>query len=283
MKLVLNMNLKQIKDYMNIEIIIPTLGRCDNQITLKNIPTKFHEIVTLVVQEHEYDYMKNKYTTCNVWQLPTGTKGIAQTRKEIANKWKGKAVYVMDDDLSFLIINEELKNKPMSDEKFEQMLGEVRKFMDDGYIFGSMSTSTTPPEAKPYSYNTRIWTNVFYSEAFNPDEIDFGEEYVMMPEDFYVTLQLLTKGHQNVVFNHYRVSPSATNAKGGCETYRTIENHNKGQEILAEKFPEFVSIYEKEQSTGPWKGLKKKALRIKWKQAYESSKKQEVSSLDEFF
>ena len=80
---------------MNIEIIIPTLGRCDSQITLNSIPQKFHSIVTLVVQEHEYQYMKDKYTTCNVWQLPSGTKGIAKTRKEIAYHWKGKAIYVI--------------------------------------------------------------------------------------------------------------------------------------------------------------------------------------------
>ena len=112
---------------------------------------------------------------------------------------------------------------------------------------------------------------------------DFGEDYVLMPEDFYVTLQLLTNGYQNVIFNHARVNPSATNAKGGCETYRTIENHNRGQEILAEKFPDFVEVYEKEQTTGPWKGMKKKALKIKWKQAYESSKSKGNASLDEFF
>ena len=268
---------------MNIEIIIPTLGRCDSQITLNNIPQKFHSIVTLVVQEHEYQYMKDKYTTCNVWQLPPGTKGIAKTRKEIAYHWKGKAIYVMDDDLKFVTINEELKGRQMTDNEFEQMLINVRQFMDDGYVHGSMSTHTTPPQENPYSFNTRIWTNVFYSEAFKPEEIDFGEEYLLMPEDFYVTLQLLTNGYQNVIFNHARVNPSATNAKGGCETYRTIENHNRGQEILAEKFPDFVEVYEKEQTTGPWKGMKKKALKVKWKQAYESSKSKGSISLDDFF
>jgi hypothetical protein len=268
---------------LKLEIIIPTLGRCDNQITLNSIPAKFHHIVTLVVQDHEYQYMQTKYPTCNVWQLPLGTKGIAKTRKEIAQHWKGKAIYVMDDDLKFVTINSELKGKPMSDDEFEKFLINVRKFMDEGYVHGGMSTQTTPPDPKPYSFNTRVWTNVFYSENFNPDEIDFGEEYIMMPEDFYVTLQLLTTGYQNVVFNHCRVSPSATNAKGGCETYRTIENHNIGQDILASKFPKFVTVYEKEQTSGPWKGLKKKALKIRWKQAYLSSKSNEPSSLDEFF
>lgn len=265
---------------MSIEIIIPTLGRCDNQITLNSIPQKYHNIVTLVVQEHEYEYMKNKYTTCNVWQLPSGTKGIAITRKHIGRNWKGKRIFVMDDDLKFIKINSELKGVAMEESEFTSMLIEIENYMDNGYIHGGLSTHNTPPNEKPYSFNTRVYTNVFYSENFDPDSVDWGEEYLLMPEDFYLTLQLLTTGFQNVVFNHYRVNPSATNSKGGCETYRTIENHNRGQEILAEKFPDFVEVYDKEQTSGPWKGLAKKALKIKWKQAYESSQR---NTLEEFF
>jgi len=265
---------------MSIEIIIPTLGRCDNQITLNSIPQKYHNIVTLVVQEHEYEYMKNTYTTCNVWQLPSGTKGIAVTRKHIGKNWKGKRIFVMDDDLKFIKINSELKGVAMTEAEFSNMLIEIENYMDNGYIHGGLSTHNTPPNEKPYSFNTRVYTNVFYSENFDPDSVDWGENYLLMPEDFYLTLQLLTTGFQNVVFNHYRVNPSATNSKGGCETYRTIENHNRGQEILAEKFPDFVEVYEKEQTSGPWKGLAKKALKIKWKQAYESSQR---NTLEEFF
>jgi len=265
---------------MSIEIIIPTLGRCDNQITLSNIPTKFHNIVTLVVQEHEYDYMKDKYQSCNVWKLPSGTKGIAVTRKHIGQNWKGKRIFVMDDDLKFVTINSELKGVAMTEAEFSDMLLKIESFMDDGYVHGGLSTHNTPPNEKPFSFNTRVYTNVFYSEKFDPNSVDWGENYLLMPEDFYLTLQLLTTGFQNVVFNHCRVNPSATNTKGGCETYRTIENHNRGQEILAEKFPDFVEVYEKEQTTGPWKGLVKKALKIKWKQAYESSQR---STLEEFF
>ncbi len=265
---------------MSIEIIIPTLGRCDNQITLSSIPAKHHQIVTLVVQEHEYDYMKNKYTSCNVWKLPSGTRGIALTRKHIGANWKGKRIFVMDDDLKFVTIDSELKGKNTTESEFDDMLTQIENFMDEGYVHGGLSTHNTPPQEKPHSFNTRVYTNVFYSEKFDSDSIDWGEQYVLMPEDFYITLQLLTTGYQNVVFNHYRVNPSATNTKGGCETYRTIENHNRGQEILAEKFPDFVEVYDKEQTSGPWKGMKKKALKIRWKEAYMSSQK---NTLDEFF
>jgi hypothetical protein len=264
-----------------IEIIIPTLGRCDNQITLESIPDSYKKQVTLVVQEQEYDYMKEKYgDTCSVWKLPAGTKGIAWTRKHISEHWKGKKVFIMDDDLKFVKLDADLKGKPPTDEQFAEMIDQVERFMNDGYVHGSLGTHNTPPSPKPYSFNSRMYTNVFYSHEFDPSEIDWGTDYELMPEDFYVNLQLLTTGFKNVVFNHFRVNPSATNAKGGCETFRTIENHNRGQEILGEKFPQFVEVYEKEQTSGPWAGKKKKALKIKWKKAYESSK---VNALDGFF
>ncbi len=268
------------KSDLILEFVIPTLGRCDNQITLDNIPAKYHSNTTLVVQEHEYDYMVKKYPSVNVWKLPSGTKGIAMTRKQIGQHWKGKRIWVMDDDLKFVTINSELKGKPSVEAEFDKMVCDINRFMDEGFVHGGLSTHNTPPQDKEFSFNTRIYTNVFYSEKFDPDMIDWGEKYTLMPEDFYVTLQLLTTGHKNVVFNWMRVNPSPTNAKGGCETYRTLENHNRGQEILAEKFPDFVEVYQKEQTSGPWKGLQKNALKIKWKQAYESSQR---NSLDDFF
>ena len=264
-----------------INFVIPTLGRCDNQITLSNIPASLRKQVTLVVQEHEYDYMLNKYgNESHVWKLPSGTKGIAWTRKHISDHWKGKRIFVMDDDLKFMKLNKELKAKEATEEQFHEMVSQVEKFMDDEFVHGSLQTNNTPPSEIPYSYNSRMYTNVFYSDKFDPDMVDWGTDYEMMPEDFHVNLQLLISGYQNVVFNHFRVNTAATSTKGGCETYRTLEVHNRSQEILAEIYPEFVEVYEKEQKTGPWKGLNKKAVKIKWKKAYESSK---GTNLEEFF
>lgn len=266
-----------------LEIIIPTLGRCDNQITLSSLPDKWKKKTTLVVQEHEYDYMLSKYgSICSVWKLPPGTKGIAWTRKHIADNWKSKNIFVMDDDLKFVQLKpsgEKFVGSNPTEEEFDFVMSEVLRHMSEGIVHGGFTVNNTPPVDTPYNYNSRIWTNVFYSKDFPVDQINFGTDYVLMPEDFYVNLQLLTKGYKNVLFNHFRVSPSATNAKGGCAEFRTIENHNRGQEILAELFPQFVTVTSKVQSTGPWAGKEKKALSVQWKKAFDSSQQ---SSLDAF-
>lgn len=262
---------------MNIEIIIPTLGRCDNQVTLANLPKWILQKTTLVVQQHEYEKMLHLYgNKCNVWELPPGTQGIAQTRKLIANKWKGKNIFIMDDDLSFNVAlpkpDGTFERREPTDDEWQALFFDIIKLMvQEGIVHGGLAASNVPPVCEPVSYNGRIWTNVFYSSRFNPDDVDFGEEYVLMPEDFYVNLQLLTKGYKNAMINWFRVSPSATNSEGGCETFRTLENHNAGQIILQQKFPDFVKIREKVQKSGPWKDKTKLALTIYWKKAYNSS------------
>ena len=78
----------------------------------------------------------------------------------------------------------------------------------------------------------------------------------------------------------YVVSPSDTNAPGGCSTYRDVEYHNNAMKNLKNKYNEYVLLREKVQDTGPWKGQVKLAATISWKKAYESSK---LSTLSDFF
>ena len=90
-------------------------------------------------------------------------------------------------------------------------------------------------------------------------------------EDFYVNLQLLTKGKKNRVIYKYTTDPGNSNADGGCSTYRDIEFHNRACNKLAEKFPDYVTVKMKVLKTGPWKGLEKASLNCRWKDAYKSS------------
>ena len=79
----------------------------------------------------------------------------------------------------------------------------------------------------------------------------------MTAEDFYVNLQLLTKGMSNKVWYKYVVAPSDTNTEGGCSEYRDIEYHNKSMRDLHSKFPQYVILKEKKQKSGPWKDMTK--------------------------
>ncbi len=261
-----------------INLTIPTLGRLDNQITLKSIPKELYPNTYLVVQPHESVKANEMYSDwCNILTLPESVKGLAATRKWIAMTFRGQHHMQFDDDLTFgtIIPNEEGKfDRPKATlADWKTILSEMEINADKGYVQQGFSTTQTMPVIAPLNENTRITMNVFYSKDFIFDNIQWGDnlETGFAAEDFYATLQLLTRGKKNLIYNHFRVSGAATNAKGGCETYRTIDSHNRSMELLKEQFPNFVTLREKVQKTGPWKDKIKLAATIGWKKAYKSS------------
>ena len=85
---------------------------------------------------------------------------------------------------------------------------------------------------------------------------------------------------KNRISAKYMVDCSETNADGGCSTWRTLEVANQAQQDLADLWPEFVKVKEKDVVSGPWKGKKKLVVTIYHKKAYQSS---QMNSLEEFF
>jgi len=213
--------------------------------------------------------------------------GISQTRKEIAEEWgcnRNSRHWVLDDDLEIMkseMVDGKIVKAPVDDVSFQECLDFIEETMDDGFYHGGIGSTLVNPIGKwPFTNNSRILANVFYdgqalSETFK--EIDWILDDA---EDYYVNLQLLTRGIPNRVIYKFISNPGFSNADGGCSTYRTIESHNTACKKLAEKFPEFVSIKTKVATSGPWKGIERLGINGKWKKAYESSQK---SSLMEFF
>jgi len=68
-------------------IIIPTLGRMDKQVTYNNLPKKYQDKVTFVVQAHEFEEMRERYGSA-VIGLPDNISRIAPTREWIFNNYR---------------------------------------------------------------------------------------------------------------------------------------------------------------------------------------------------
>ena len=78
-------------------IYIPTIGRCDKQITWQNLPQKYKNITTLVVNFED----KEKYDKPTLL-LPKGIKGIASIREWVVKQAKEEKICMLDDDLNFV-------------------------------------------------------------------------------------------------------------------------------------------------------------------------------------
>jgi len=266
-------------------IIIPTLGRMDKQITYNNLPEKYQSIVSFVVQDHEYDEMHSRYPG-KVLRLPKEIDRIAPTREWIFNEFKDTRHMVFDDDLDFVVKEpnpgEGTKwiSHKFTEQDFDEAFALIESWMDEGVSYGSLLPAWVIPDVRqwPVRENQRIMTNVFYDGPKIPRDIQWNR--VPAAEDFDVNLQLLTRGFKNRVSAKYMVTCSATNAEGGCSTWRTLKVHNDAQTLLGELWPEFVKVREKEVPSGPWKGQIKLATTIQHKKAYESS---QINNLEEFF
>jgi len=269
-------------------IIIPTLGRMDKQLTYNALPQKYQDITKFVVQAHEFEEMKSRYGD-KVLCLPTHIDRIAPTREWIFNEFKDTIHFVFDDDLEFVVKEpnpgEGTKwlSRKFTDQDFDDAFGLVNEWIDEGICYGGFLPVWVIPDVRqwPIRECQRIMTNVFYNGPQIPRDLKWCRLHA--GEDFDVNLQLLTRGFKNRISAKYMVGCSETNAEGGCSTWRTLEVANQAQQDLADLWPEFVKVKEKDVTSGPWKGKKKLVVTIYHKKAYESSQKAEMNSLEEFF
>lgn len=268
--------------------IIYTLGRIDKQITYNEMPEKYRDRVSFVVQAHEYDAMRERYGD-KVICLPEEIKTINPTRQWIWDNYKHTRHAVFDDDIKFYVKNTYLdesdkkwkfKSRRTTDEEFDEMIDTMNAWMDEGYLHVAMQTAWVIPDIKlyPYRENSRIMTNVFLDGPNLPQDLNWNR--LPFSADIDVNLQLLTRGYPNRISTRFTSYCSETGAEGGCDLYRTIEKINATSKALKELWPDFIKLKEVEISSGKWKGKTKIGMSIYHKKAYESSK---TNHIDDFF
>jgi hypothetical protein len=265
---------------MTDHILIPTLGRMDKQYTYNHLPQKWKDKVTFIVQNHEYAEMAERYGD-KVRKLPDDIKTLSPTRQWCWDEYYGTQWMFMDDDFKYFKYKEPLpegsENKwltrDMEDHEFDDMFDTFWKWADEEIYFGAVSTSWVMPSATywPYMNNTRMMTNMFFNTPYLPRDIQWNR--LPTAQDFDATLQLLTRGYRNRMHTKYRVTVSDTNAKGGCETYRTLDMMNSTHRKLSQLFPKYVSIREKILKTGPLAGQTQDSCFIQWSKAFKDTQK----------
>jgi len=286
-------------------LYIPTYRRVDNQLTYDYLPEKWKKKAVLVVAADEEEALKEKGYPVLVCPCqgkePEGEDplkyGLSPTREWIAYQAGDQKYAVFDDDIMQFVytsrpsekdqhnlvnteINDYVKREGYED-YFDNMMKEISDWLDEFVTCGLEATWNMPRE-QDYDDCWRQTIAHFYNgKTFPKEEIDFTS--LKCSQDYFILLQLLTKGYKNRISFRYRVRPGLTQTEGGCAEYRTLEVHNKSMAQLARKFPEFVTIRTKVAKMGEWGGQDKFAAVIQWKKAYESSKKEPVKTLEGMF
>lgn len=248
-----------------LKIYIPTLGRVGKQHTYTHLPKKWKVRATLVVPKAE----AKAHGDIPVIVCPVS--GIGKVRQWILQQHEGDKLAMLDDDIRFDVrrTDELTKFKPATESDIDAMFKELERVLGKYAHAGVTAREGGNRHIVEYMESTRMLRLL----AYNVDKFKkLGVKYDRLPvmEDFDVTLQLLRKGHPNIVLNAWVQGQGMSGAAGGCSTYRTMEVQKQGAEGLKKLHPEFVKIVEK-TTKGAWGGATRTDVIISWKKAYESS------------
>jgi hypothetical protein len=253
-----------------MRIYIPSHARADRQRTFESLPPSLRENATIVVYPEE----ASAYCNFPVTIAKVSERGIGHKRKWIVDNHDiqnlGPEIVMLDDDLGFLLRRKDDPSKfiaasPKEVEKmFTTIYRKLSKYAQVG-ICPREGGNNMLYDAECTRIQRVIGCNVaMLLEA----ETDYSRLPVM--EDFDVSLQLLRAGYKNCVLAHWGQQQGASNAPGGCSTYRTMEVQKRGALGLKALHPEFVTVVVKQTKTA-WGGQERTDVRIQWKKAYASS------------
>lgn len=257
-------------------ILIPTIGRVDQQHTLDMIPESWRQGTWLVVSEEEAPLHLERGRQVIV--CPKQGKG---TLSDVL-QWclyeidcKGNILF-MDDDLKFCYRKAKgdwkLAYMQQGDGMMERLLSDIQARLYHHAMVGVASREGFNRRDEGFELATRqCQLHGINVQLFR----DLGIKYDNFPikQDFDVTLQLLTKGYANCLLTDYAIdSVGGSGAKGGCSNYRNAEMLAEVAHKLADKYPEFVKIVRK-TTKGAWGGGERVDVNIQWKKALKCGQK----------
>ncbi len=229
-----------------VQIVIPTKGRIDRQITLQSLPRELRKRTTIVCPENEAVALSYEYADVEIVVEPYPMT-IAQKRTWIVQEWSKcgyNKIIMLDDDLTFAtrISKNETGLRPIQGnelipefERIEDKLGPEYPHVG----FGSRQGNNH--ESGDWKSPARMQCTLGY---YLPIVAKCRWDLVVLRSDYCMTLQLLLMGHPNAVWTG-TVVDQRYDTPGGCSTYRTTEMSNAEAEKLAALFPGYVSVRRK--------------------------------------
>ncbi len=253
-----------------MRIYIPTLGRLANQQTLAALPvavTKKYK-ATLVCPPSEAKTLK----AAGHLVLACPKQGIAATRQFILDNADDDLVLMLDDDLNNWSIRRGVEKgcsyTKGTDAEITQHFAAFDKAMK-GRVHGAIGFRLFAQEKDPIYFNTRMLRALCY----RPNLLKLHKVKFRLPvmEDFDVTLQLLKKGEEAMIYNWMVQDQRATNQPGGCSLYRTLEVQTAAAHLLAKTHPDCVQavVNTVNKDSPSWKGIgsERVDVRVNWRAA----------------
>jgi hypothetical protein len=261
---------------MDMQIIIPTRGRTNQQLTLQSFNSELRRHTTLVCPKKEVFKLGGLSDDIRVVAQPDPDWTIAQKRKWIIQEWfiqKIDKIIMLDDDLRFAtrISETDWKLKEIRGEElcqeFERLSGKLGEFYPH-VGFGPRQGNNTLEEVG-WKTPGRMCYSLGYFLPVVMAECELGR--IETREDMDMTLQLLRKGYPNAVWQTTVNDQRKFDAPGGATLERTIERSNEDARKLARLHAGYVSVTEKKYKSSGEGGAYSSRLEVivQWKKAFE--------------
>jgi hypothetical protein len=251
-----------------MKIFIPSLNRADQKWhTWDGLPPSVQKDAYMVVGPKDAPAYFQRFGEDNV--LVVDIKGIGAVRQHIIDISDG-AVLMLDDDLSFFTRREDDPKLLQKADKVavRAMITRMARLLEQ-YAHASIAVREGA-NRNPHDellFNQRCLRALGYHA---PTLKELGVRFDRLPvmEDFDVALQLLRKGFPSATLNRWCQDQGASNAPGGCSSYRSLKVQSKGARGLAKLHPDYVTVVQKEaKGGGEW--AVREDVRVQWKKAFE--------------
>ena len=263
---------------MDLQIIIPTRGRVNQQLTLASFPTELRQCTTIVCPQKEVFTLSGMDDFTKVIAQPDPNWTIAQKRKWIIEHWYKAGctkILMLDDDLRFSTrISEtdwhlkEIRGKDLIPE-FERLAEKLSPEVPH-VGFGPRQGNNNLEEVG-WKTPGKMCYSLGYYLPIVATEVELGR--IETREDMDITLQLLLKGYPNAVWQTTVNDQRKYDAPGGATNERTIESSNADAYKLVDLHPGYVSTTEKKYTAS----VPRIEVICQWGKAYEDGQRNRAS------
>jgi hypothetical protein len=250
-----------------VQIVIPTRGRTNQQITLSFLPPELRKRTTLVCPKHEGVRLASLYEDVEIVVQPESVLTIAKKREWIVREWLRAGydkIIMLDDDLTFFT-----RKRPNDTRLWpiqgDALIPEFKRIEDKlgpdfPHVGFDQRKGNNWHKQGGWKSPGKICTTLgYYLPVVSKCRFDLVE----VREDYCVALQLLLKGYPNAVWTETAVN-WLYDAPGGISTQRTVEKSNAEARKLKALFPDYVSVVQRN-----YKAVPRLETMCQWKKALE--------------
>lgn len=251
-------------------VFIPTIGRTQSQHTWESFPADLREVTTLVCPASEVEEHLSRGRNA----IACPATGIAATRQWICENSESRTLIMCDDDHKWFVrAKPDAYNlRPCTLSEVGVLFSDMRSLLVEYPLVGVSRRQHNNAHFPAKIKTVTRQCNIHGVDVRAMENIGCRWDDLPLMEDFHITLSFLERGHANAMIVDRAWDQHASNAAGGCSTYRNNDLQEFSAKRLQEMHPRFVDLVTKESKTG-WENMKVRTdVRVAWKKAFNSGR-----------